>query len=122
MICIYTYKRSELNGKKCDVKVCKYSEKYCSKHVYIEKKEKLPKKEKENKPFTVINSKETEIIEDDIVENEKGYLLIKDTSYIVNSIKNKVVIGKLVSKKFCSLTNEDVEECIKNNWLFEQFI
>jgi len=122
MSCIYVYKRAN-DGNKCTDKICKKSTKYCSKHYYIEKNEE--KKKLKKKSITkMLNTSQNIVteIETDIIEDMKGYLILKDTSYIINGLKSKIVIGKLENDDFCSLKDKDIEICKINNWKYKQFI
>jgi hypothetical protein len=122
MSCIYIYKRAN-DGNKCTDKICKKSTKYCSKHYYIEKNEEK-KKLKKKSITTLLNTSQNVIteIESDIIEDAKGYLMIRDTYYIINGIKSKIVIGKLENQDLCCLKEEDIKICKKNNWKYKQFI
>jgi hypothetical protein len=122
MSCIYVYKRAN-DGNKCTDKICKKSKKYCSKHYYIEKNEEK-KKLKKKSITTLLNTAQNVIteIEPDIVEDSKGYLIIRDTNYIINGLKSKIVIGKLLKQDFCSLKKDDIDFCKKNNWKYKEFI
>ena len=42
--------------------------------------------------------------------------LIKETKFVVQSSKNKIVIGKLRGSKVVKLSEKDVAECKKNEW------
>jgi uncharacterized protein (UPF0297 family) len=122
MSCIYVYKRAN-DGNKCTDKICKKSTKYCSKHYYIEKNEE--KKKLKKKSITkMLNTSQNIVteIETDVIEDMKGYLILKDTSYIINGLKSKIVIGKLENDDFCSLKDKDIEICKINNWKYKQFI
>jgi len=122
MSCIYVYKRAN-DGNKCTDKICKKSTKYCSKHYYIEKNEE--KKKLKKKSITkMLNTSQNIVteIETDVIEDMKGYLILKDTSYIINGLKSKIVIGKLENDDFCCLKDKDIEICKINNWKYKQFI
>ncbi len=122
MSCIYVYKRAN-DGNKCIDKICKKSKKYCSKHYYIEKNEQ--KKKLKHKSITnLLNTAQNVIteIESDIIEDSKGYLMIRDTNYIINGIRSKIVIGKLEEQDFCFLKENDIKICKKNNWKYKEFI
>jgi hypothetical protein len=122
MSCIYVYKRAN-DGNKCTDKICKKSTKYCSKHYYIEKNEE--KKKLKKKSITkMLNTSQNILteIETDVIEDMKGYLILKDTSYIINGLKSKIVIGKLENDDFCCLKDKDIEICKINNWKYKQFI
>lgn len=122
MICIYVYKRAN-DGNKCEDKICKKSTKYCSKHYYIEKNEE--KKKLKKKSITkLLNTSQNVIteVDSDILEDMKGYLIIKNTPYVINGLKSKIVIGKLENQDFCCLEENDIEFCKKNNWKYKEFI
>jgi len=120
MLCTYIYKNSNLAGKKCDLKVCKKSNKYCSRHSY---KENQIEKEKEDdflsdsKKQLIISCKNMTIIEDEI-----GYFKIHSTNYIVNNIEDLVVIGKIQEDIFTLLSDDDVKLCKEKKWKVKQFI
>ena len=42
--------------------------------------------------------------------------LIKETKFVVQSPKNKIVIGKLRGSKVVKLSEKDIAECKKNEW------
>ena len=42
--------------------------------------------------------------------------LIKETKFVVQSSKNKIVIGKLRGSKVVKLSEKDIAECKKNEW------
>jgi len=131
MICEYIYKRQNLCGKKCDQQICKKSKKYCSKHVYIEVKN---IKEKKKSISKLAKESNTELTLEDFVENKAGYLLIKNTNFVVNNPKERVVIGKmenfiiqledtnLIENRFCRISEKDIEICKKSNFLYKEFI
>jgi len=82
------------------------------------------KKLKKKSITTLLNTAQNVIteIEPDIVEDSKGYLIIRDTNYIINGLKSKIVIGKLLKQDFCCLKEEDIIICKKNNWKYKEFI
>jgi len=121
MSCIYTFKREPLKGKICGQPISEKSQtkSYCKQHKIIETKE---VKEKKKKISDLIKETNTEIINDDITETEKGYLCFSNTDYVVNGIRSKIVIGKLNNGKFERLDDSDIINCKKRKWKYEKFI
>jgi hypothetical protein len=117
--CIYVYKRAELKGKRCDLEVSLLSKtkQYCMKHKNVEKKMNkegpIDKTIKKN----VIQYKQ----EDDVIENENGFLLYKNTEYVIDSYRKKIIIGKILNNKFLRLDNNDIFFCVNNEWKYEKF-
>lgn len=121
MSCNYIFKRASQLGKRCTNKICKKSQKYCSNHIYIDKKVTKTKKIDTKKFELTSNNLE---INNDIIQNNDGTLLIKNTNYVVNSLSSKIIIGKLLEPydEFSLLSDDDIEFLIKNNLKFERFI
>ena len=46
--------------------------------------------------------------------------LIKETKFVVQSSKNKIVIGKLRGSKVVKLSEKDIAECKKNEWKMKE--
>lgn len=121
MSCIYVFKREPLKGKVCSQPISSKSTtgNYCKQHKIIETKEVKVKKK------TICDlMKETtkEVINDDILETEKGYLIINNTDYVINGKKSKIIIGRLINNKFSRLQDEDVKDCKIRKWKYEKFI
>ena len=110
MSCTYIFKREPLKGKVCGQPISEKSQtkSFCKQHKIIETKE---VKEKKKKISDLIKETNTEIINDDITETEKGYLCFNNTDYVVNGIKSKVVIGTLNNGRFERLVDNDVIIC-----------
>ncbi len=121
MSCIYVFKREPLKGKICGQNVSEKSitKNYCKQHRIIETKE---VKEKKKKISDLMKERNTEIVNDDIRETERGYLCIDGTDYIINGSKSKVVIGKLSNGMFSRLEDKDVDFCKNRKWKYEKFI
>lgn len=121
MSCNYIFKRAAQLGKRCENKICKKSKKYCSNHMYIDNKV-VKTKKIDNKKFE-INTDNIEI-DNEIIQNNDGTLLIKNTNYVVNSLSSKIVIGKLLEQydEFSLLCDTDIEFLLKNNIKFERLI
>jgi hypothetical protein len=121
MSCIYIFKREPLKGKVCSQTISSKSTtgKYCKQHKIIETKQ---VKEKKKRIDDLIKETAKEVINDDIIETEKGYLIINNTDYVINGRKSKVVIGRLINNKFSKLEDEDVKDCKIKKWRYEKFI
>ena len=121
MSCTYIFKREPLKGKKCPnpISIKSVSGQYCKQHKIIETKEVKDKKKTIN---DLIKETNKEVITEDIIETEKGYLIINDTDYVINGRKSKIIIGRLINNKFTRLREEDIKVCKKRNWKYEKFI
>lgn len=117
--CIYIYKRAELKGKRCDLEISPLSKtkQYCIKHKNVEKKI--------NKEGPVDKTIKKNVLQckqgDDVIENENGFLLYKNTEYVIDSYRKKIVIGKISNHKFVRLNDDDVNICVNNDWRYEKF-
>jgi hypothetical protein len=124
--CPYRLSKGKNAGKNCGAK-SKNGNLYCSAHKKYENVEQKQKKvipvssrtelaAKIEKPSRTVSREEKCTFYKDKVT---GLYVNSNTNFVVESVKDKIVIGKMINKKISPLTDEDREQCKKLSFKYK---